>query len=156
VITIDIPGFKTLEVEHLVFDYNGTIALDGSLMDGVGELFERLAPTVTIHVVTADTFGRAARQLANLPCKLTILPKEDQAQAKAAYARELGLEKTVCIGNGRNDRQMVKEATVGIVLIQAEGAAVETLQNADIICRDILDALSLLTNPQRLVATLRS
>lgn len=155
-ITIDIPGFKKLEIEHLVLDYNGTIALDGSLIDGVGELFERLAPSVTIHVVTADTFGRAAGQLANLPCKLTILPIEDQAQAKLRYARELGLERTICIGNGRNDRQMVEEATVGIVLIQEEGAAVETTLNADIICRDILDALSLFTNPKRLVATLRT
>ncbi|MGD2048822.1 MAG: ATPase P [Chloroflexota bacterium] len=154
-IKIDIPGFKTLKIEHLVLDYNGTIARDGSLIEGVGELFERLSPSLTIHVVTADTFGRAAGQLANLSCKLTILPKEDQAQAKVAYARQLGLESTICIGNGRNDRQMVKEAIVGIVLIQTEGAAVETMLNADIICRDILDALSLFTNPKRLVATLR-
>jgi soluble P-type ATPase len=87
---------------------------------------------------------------------LTILPKEDQAQAKAMYARGLGLERTACIGNGRNDRQMVKEAILGIVVIQEEGAAVETALNADIICRDILAALTLFTKPKRLVATLRA
>lgn len=155
-ITIDIPGYKKLEIEHLVLDYNGTIALDGSLIAGVAELFELLAQAVTIHVVTADTFGKAGQQLANLPCRLTILADEDQAQEKLMYARELGLEKTVCFGNGRNDRLMVKEAIVGIVLIQGEGTAVETALNADIICRDILDALSLFTEPKRLIATLRS
>ena len=154
--SIDIPGYQKLEIEHLVLDYNGTIALDGSLIAGVADLFELLAQSVTIHVVTADTFGKAGQQLANLPCRLTILAGEDQARAKLKYVRELGSEKTVCFGNGRNDRMMVKEAILGIVMIQGEGAAVESMLNADIICRDILDALSLFTHPKRLVATLRS
>ena len=34
-IEIDIPGYKTLHLEHLVLDYNGTLAVDGVLIDGV-------------------------------------------------------------------------------------------------------------------------
>jgi len=34
-IQIDIPGLGALSLQHLVLDYNGTIAFDGSLIQGV-------------------------------------------------------------------------------------------------------------------------
>ena len=34
-IAIDIPGYKKIELAHLVLDYNGTLAIDGKLIDGV-------------------------------------------------------------------------------------------------------------------------
>ena len=34
-IKIEIPNYKTLELEYLVLDYNGTIALDGEILDAV-------------------------------------------------------------------------------------------------------------------------
>ncbi len=30
--TIDIPGFGKIDIKHVVFDYNGTIARDGELI----------------------------------------------------------------------------------------------------------------------------
>jgi soluble P-type ATPase len=62
----------------------------------------------------------------------------------------------VCVGNGRNDRLMLQVAGLGIVVVQAEGAAVQTALAADILSPDILTALDLLIHPLRLVATLRS
>ena len=32
-IRIDVPGREIIEIEHVVLDYNGTIALDGQLID---------------------------------------------------------------------------------------------------------------------------
>ncbi len=66
-IAIDIPGFGALRLEHLVLDYNGTLAADGELLPGVGEALRALARDVRIHAITADTFGRAAEMLAGLP-----------------------------------------------------------------------------------------
>jgi soluble P-type ATPase len=40
-------------------------------------------------------------------------------------------------------------------VIQKEGASARALMNADIVCNSIVDALELLTNPLRIVATLR-
>ena len=60
------------------------------------------------------------------------------------------------MGNGRNDRLMLDEAALGVVVVQREGAAVETLLAADVVCQSIVDALDLLLNPLRLKATLRS
>jgi soluble P-type ATPase len=154
-IEIDIPGAGIYQLQHVVMDYNGTLAVDGLLLDGLAPSLIRLAGLVQLHVVTADTFGLAASQLAGLPCRLTILSPEGQAEAKREIVLSLGPEHCVAIGNGRNDRLMVEEAAIGIALIQAEGAAAQTLQAAGIICRDAHDALALLLEPRRLVATLR-
>jgi len=156
VLTIAVPGFKTLEIEHLVLDYNGTLACDGALIEGVAERLLTLAGSLALHVVTADTFGKARAALEGLPCALVILDADNQDSAKLAYVEQLGRERTVCIGNGRNDRAMLKAAALGIAVVQVEGVAAETLTVADVVCPSILDALDLLANPLRLTATLRS
>lgn len=155
-ITFTIPDYGDLEISHLVLDYNGTLACDGKILPGVKERLNQLSTDVAIHVLTADTFGNAREGLKDIPCKLHILPKRNQSQAKLDYVSELGVIDTVCIGNGRNDRLMLDEAAVGIAVIQQEGAAMETLQSADVVCPGITDALDLLLHPKRLTATLRS
>jgi len=155
VLTIDIPGYKVLHLAHLVMDYNGTLAVDGKLVDGVVARLETLSQDLEIHVITADTFGLVQQQMSALPGKISILGKDNQAEAKLHYVRELGLEQTVCIGNGRNDRLMLKAAALGLGVVLAEGIAGETIQAADVVCRAITEALDLLLNPLRLTATLR-
>ena len=159
-IKIAIPGYETLKLEHLVLDHNGTLACDGILIEGVKERLHKLSDHLQIHVLTADTFGKARVQLGDAPCKLSILTDahHDSGQdiGKIKYVRELGPNLTVCIGNGRNDRYMLKHAALGIAVMLAEGVAVEALKNADVVCTDICDALDLLLNPLRLTATLRS
>lgn len=152
----EIPGYGALEIEHVVFDYNGTLAMDGVLLPGVAEALEELARLVTVHVLTADTFGLAAAQLKGIPCRLSILPPEAQTQAKASYVHTLGKSVTACVGNGRNDLRMLVEARLGIAILGGEGAAMETLSAADIVVPSILAAVELFTHPLRLTATLRS
>jgi soluble P-type ATPase len=153
---VTIPGHKTLSLSHLVLDYNGTTACDGKLIDGVAERLAALSRALDIHVLTADTFGTVQKQLSHLDIRLSIIPKEEQAQAKSQYIRELGAERCGCVGNGRNDRLMLKEAALGIAVMQNEGAAVEAVISADVVVPGILDALDLLLHPLRLSATLRS
>lgn len=155
-IEISIPGHEDLALDHLVLDYNGTLAVDGKMIRGVAPLLTRLADQLQIHVLTADTFGRARAELEGLPCALVILPAGRQDAGKLSFVRRLGLDRTVCVGNGRNDRLMLDAAVLGIAVIQAEGAAQQTLLAADVVCPEILSALGLLLDPLRLVATLRS
>jgi len=155
-ITIDIPGFRRLELHYLVSDYNGTLAVDGKLLPDVAKLLGELAAHIDIHVITADTFGLARAQLDGVPVKLVITPTESQAEAKLHHVTSLGTNSVVAIGNGRNDRQMLHAVALGIALIQREGGAFETIANADLVSTSILDALDLLQNPKRLIATLRS
>jgi soluble P-type ATPase len=154
-IEISIPGDRKLQLEQLVLDYNGTIACDGNLIAGVKENLVRLANKLHIHVLTADTFGKARSGLEGINCELSILAPDSQDIGKLEYVKGLGAENTVCVGNGRNDQLMLKEAALGIAVILEEGASVGTLSAADIVCTNIVSALELLANPLRLIATLR-
>ena len=77
-IEITIPGRGPLTIAHLVLDYNGTLAVDGRPVEGVIGSLATLADQVDIHVLTADTFGTAARYLENVPCRVSILPEGAQ------------------------------------------------------------------------------
>jgi soluble P-type ATPase len=151
-----IPGFAELRLDHLILDYNGTIACDGELIQGVRERLEAIAAKLRIHVVTADTFGVAKERLVGIPCTLAILQGDREAVAKLNYLNGLGDSACVCLGNGRNDVLMLKNAALGIAVIQAEGAAIEAILAADAVVPGILDGLDLLIRPLRLKATLRS
>lgn len=153
---VDIPGFRCLKLCYAVLDYNGTLALDGILPVPVRERIVALSRKLEVHVLTADTFGRAQRELQGLPCTLEVLTSDWQDSAKADYVRRLGPDQVVAIGNGRNDRGMLKVAVLSIAVLGAEGLAVEALGHSKVVVKSVLDALDLLDNPLRLVATLRS
>jgi len=155
-LTIDIPGFRTLALEHLVLDFNGVLAVDGKLLKGLHERLKELARNLAVHVVTADTFGSAHKALEDINATLTVLGASGQDEAKLAYVTRLGAEACVCIGNGRNDRLMLKEAALGIAVIHLEGVATEAVLASDVLSSSIHDALDLLLAPKRLMATLRS
>jgi soluble P-type ATPase len=154
-IEIEIPGYRRLELEHLVLDYNGTLAEDGRLIAGVTEALAQLSKHLKIHVVTADTFGSVQASLRAIACQVAVLSSGNLSEGKLAYLKALDSRHSAAIGNGRNDRLMLKEAALGIAVIQEEGACGETINAAHIVCTSIVSALNLLTCPLRLVATLR-
>lgn len=155
-LNIEIPGSEPFWLKNLVLDFNGTLAVGGKIIEGVPERLAALAKHLQIHVITADTFGTVRTALAGMPCELLVLPAGvPQDTAKRDVVEKLGATTTVAIGNGRNDRLMVQTAALGVVVLQAEGAAVDTLQAADVAAPDILSALDLLAHPRRLAATLR-
>jgi soluble P-type ATPase len=155
-LAINIPGFANLQLEHLVLDLNGTLAVDGALLDGIADQFRRLAEHLSIHVVTADTFGSASGLFGGLPCRLGVISQESQDQEKLKYILALDPQTVVAIGNGRNDWLMLREAALGIAVIQREGAASKAIRSADIVMTDIHAAFELLLKSQRLIATLRN
>ena len=155
-ITIDIPGGDTFTFRNLVLDYNGTIALDGTLLPGVAERLPQLARQLKVHVITADTHGTVAAMLAQANVHLVIIGAQQQDQEKLAFLESLGPDCTVAIGNGRNDRLMLAVARLGIGLLGQEGMCADLLHQADVLCRSIEEALDLLLKPDRLRATLRN
>lgn len=155
-IDIRIDGWGSASLGHLVLDFNGTLARDGRLLRGVKPRLRRLAARLHIHVLTADTFSRATRELRGCPCALAVLAARGQDRAKSRYVRDLGAGRVVAIGNGRNDRRMLKTAALGLVVVGAEGAAADSVIGADAIFGSIHDALDALLRPMRLRATLRS
>ncbi len=152
----EIPGRETIKIKNVVFDYNGTIAIDGQLIAGVGNRINELAGIINFHVITADTYGSVEKALADINCRIVKISNRKQDDSKLDYLLNLGKETTLCVGNGKNDRLMLKEAIIGIALIQDEGACVESLLAADIVCKSIMDVFAYFKNPKRVKATLRN
>jgi len=152
---IDIPGFGPVKLQHLVSDFTGTLSVAGHLIPGVEEGLNQIAGTLKVHILTADTFGVARKELKNVHCTIHILSGESHDIQKEAYVTKLGPEKVVALGNGNNDRRMVKVARVGIAVSEGEGCAVDAITSANIHVNKAMDALNLLLNPKRLKATLR-
>jgi len=155
VIELNIPGRNPLRLQHLVMDVNGTLAVDGQLIEGIAKRIALLRDRFTIHLLTADPHGRQAviDQQLNLTA-VRIHPGSD-AEQKAEYVRKLGAENVAAIGQGANDAAMLKEAALGICVMSQEGAATETLLSADLIMPNVTAALELLDKPLRIVASLR-
>ena len=153
-IRLDTPGREILELEHLVLDLNGTIALDGEVLAGVPERLTALSESLTVFMVTADTQGQAAAIAEQLEVRLVLVTPGDEADQKRALVERLGAEQVVAVGNGANDAAMLQAAALGIAVLGPEGLAVEALRAADVVA-GIHEALDLLLHPRRLVATLR-
>ncbi len=153
---INVPNQKKYTLKYLVLDYNGTLACDGILIQGVKDILNELSEQLQIHVITADTFGNVKLGLTGVNCITNIIDTKNQAQAKLEYIKRLGPQYSVCIGNGQNDYLMLKESALSIVVVQSEGAVSNSISVSDIVCINILSALSLLKHPKRIIATLRS
>ncbi len=155
-IKVNIPGFADLAIENVIFDFNGTLATDGILITGVASPLVELSQNLNIHVVTGDSLGTAKSQLQGIPCQVVIVPPLEQGLAKQDYLRQINPEKTISIGNGRNDQQIMMESAIGILIAGTEGMAGESIKVADIVVSNIFDAINLLLHPNRLLSTLRS
>lgn len=155
VIVINIPGRGELQLEHLVCDVNGTLALDGSLVDGVAHALTGLRDRLQLHLITADTHGKQEGIDWQLGVTAARLAAGDEAEQKAFFVRSLDASRVVAIGQGANDAAMLTAAALGIAVHSPEGLAVETLLAADLVLPDILAALELFEKPTRLIAALR-
>jgi soluble P-type ATPase len=152
---ITIPGFGLAKLEHLVSDYTGTLSIDGTLIPGVKEQLNNIAQFLSVHIVTADTFGTARGEVKDIKCETIFLTGEDQDIQKEDYIKRLGPDHVVAVGNGNNDRRMLRAARLGIAVIEGEGASAQAVMAAAIVVRSITDAFALLLNPTRCKATLR-
>ena len=149
----DIQNFGSFEIKNIVLDFNGTIAKDGKIKEKIPFYLKKLSKEFKIYVITSDTNGSAKAELENLSVKLKILTSSNHTKEKAKFVKEL--QNCFAIGNGNNDSLMLKEAVIGVCVIEDEGAASKSIINADIVTKSIYDAFELLLNPKRITATLR-
>jgi len=154
-INIIIPGWGNMEIENLILDLNGTLSTDGEISPIVKEKLDQLSRDLNIYILTADTQGNAEQIVSDLEVTLVKVPEEGSAQEKLKFLESLDPSRTVAIGNGNNDRLMLKEAALGILVLGEEGVSVSTLKDSDLLVKSISDALDLFLKPKRLIATLR-
>ena len=152
---VKIPGREELSLSHLVLDYNGTIALDGEIIEAIRPRLEVLAKDLSISVITADTHGTAAKKCEGLPLQVLTYPTTEVGLIKAEEAKKLS-GGVIAIGNGFNDIQMSDAADLSICVMGPEGCCGALIAHTDVVVTSIEAALDLLLIPGRIRATLRT
>lgn len=152
---IEIPEYKTLELDTIFLDFNGTIAVDGVIPKSVCQRLITLAGNFRIYVLTADTNGTAKEQCEQLPVYLQTFPSGNARDYKKEFLKSVGARRCAAFGNGRNDELMLKEAAFSVAVMGKEGVYGKLLKEADICVSSIEDGLELLIHPNRLIAGLR-
>jgi soluble P-type ATPase len=157
-ITIDIPGFGERHIRIAVSDYTGTHSFAGVIEPDLKRKLTELVTLVDLHIVTADSFGTAERELAGIAIPYKLRSGRHDIE-KADYVSHFHLPHVAAFGNGNNDRLMLKAVKEGgglaIAVDNGEGCALDAMRNADLFVVGAANAMDLLLDPLRLKATLR-
>lgn len=157
-INVDIPGFGRFHVRIVVSDYTGTHSFAGVVDNDVKAKLRELVTLIDLHIVTADSFGTAERELAGIATPYLLRTAKHDVE-KADYVSQFHLRQVAAFGNGNNDRLMLKAVKEGgglaIAVDNGEGCAIDAMQNANLFVTGAACAIDLLLHPTRLKATLR-
>jgi soluble P-type ATPase len=151
-IRIDIPQRGIIELQHAVFDVNGTLAVDGIPIPEVVNRLYVLAEQLTLHALTAGTHGNIAELERTFGFPLHMISTGEE---KVRFVEQLGPAGVIVFGNGRNDVSMLRVAAIGVAILAGEGVAIDALQAADVLALGPVEAIDLVLKPKRLIATLR-
>jgi soluble P-type ATPase len=143
-----------IQLQHLVCDINGTLAVDGTLLESVKLQLSALHDRLTFHLLTADTHGKQDIVDQRLGLRAVRIYPGNESDQKENYVAQLGADKVVAIGQGANDAGMLRIAALGICVLSPEGTALKHYW-CDLLVGSIFEALDLLEKPLRIVATLR-
>lgn len=150
---INIPGRETLEIDNIILDLNGTLAVGGILVKGVEQRVKKLQSLgIKFILFSGDTRGNASTIAKRLDINLI---KTESANDKVNEALKFNPLKSAAIGNGLIDVGKFSAVKLGIAVLQAEGMNTKLFQCCDIIVPSIVDALDLFIDTSRLIATLR-
>ncbi len=147
---VTIPNFRRICFKNVLFDLNGTLGSGGHVNEEIKNLLRRLAERYTVVVLSADTFGTLKEELEGLPIRIErVSSGTEKAQIAGDYTPY------AAVGNGNNDVLMLKGAELAFCVVGSEGAAVDALLAADVVVKDIRDAIAMLLDEKKLIATLR-
>ncbi len=124
-------------IETLALDLNGTLTIDGKLIEGVTECLQQLhGAGVKLLLLTGDVRGTAGdmqKRLAadSVPIELVVC-KGPRGTAFSKFAQLLTLDYTrlAYMGNGQGDVLAVQLADFSVALTQGEFASTETIRYA--------------------------
>jgi soluble P-type ATPase len=154
-VSIEIPGLGPRKFSTILSDYTGTLSVDGKLTAGVREALLELATRLDIHVLTANTFGTAEEELRGIPLDMKSLkgPGTDHDVQKRQFLSGFNAREVIALGNGNNDRLLLKAVKEGgglsIAVDNGEGCAVDSIQSANVFIHGASKALDLFTSALR-------
>ncbi len=153
-ITVQRPGQEPLEIEFLLIDFEGSLATDRRVHPKAKDKINLLSKRTRIYIFAKEESEIVAQALKKVKAEVVYLREGEASQEKLKMLRQLGPQRTAAIGNGTDDTEMIENAALGICVFSREGTSTETIQKADLLMVNILDALDFLLKPLRQKATL--
>jgi len=153
-ILIERPGLNPLEIEFVLLDFDGTLAMNRRVHLNAKDKINLLSKRTHIYVLTTQRKELIEERLRRVKAEIIYLAEGDCSRRKLDLLHQLGPTRCAAIGNGVDDAGMIQEASIGICVIGKEGSSGEAVKNADLVFVDILDALDFLLKPLRQKATL--
>ena len=153
-ILIQRPEQNPLQIESILLDFEGTLAIDRRVHPKAKDKINLLSKRIKIYILTKGNQETVSAVLKKVKAEIIYLGGGEVSQKKLDLLRGLGASRTVAIGNGFDDASMLEEAGLGICVISREGTSAEVVQKADVVFTDILDALDFLLKPLRHQSTL--
>ncbi len=153
-IYIQRPGQEPLEIDFILFDFEGTLASDRRVHPKAKDKINLLSKRAKIYILTKEEKERVEEVLKKVNAEIVYLTGEASSPKKMDILHQLGATRTVAVGNGADDGPLMEESGFGLCVIGKEGASSGAVKNADVVFTDILDALDFLLKPLRQKATL--
>jgi soluble P-type ATPase len=153
-LTIERPGQESLQIEFILIDFEGTLASDRRVHPKAKDKINLLSKRTKIYILTKGEKEVVEETLKKVKAEVIFLKKGESSPQKLGWLKQSGDDRTIAIGNGADDASLLEKAGLGICVVGKEGAAGETLREADVVFTDILDALDFLLKPLRHKATL--
>lgn len=149
----NINGVGEIEINTIVMDINGTLALRGKIITGVkNKLSELKEKGFKLILVSSDQRGNAQEIANDLEIEFYAAKTLEE---KAEFMQSLNPENTAAIGNARIDIGLFKNAKLSIATLQAEGIHTGIIKHVDIIVPSIIDALNLLLDKYTVESTMK-
>jgi len=148
------PGRAPLEIESVLIDFEGTLAMDRRVPPKAKDKINLLSKRLKIFILTQAPREVVEKALRRTEAEVIYLKEGDASREKLDLLRHLGTDRTVAIGNGFDDASLIEEAALGICVIGKEGTATEAIEKADVVVLNVLDGLDFILKPLRQKATL--
>ena len=148
-------GVGEIEVDTIILDLNGTLAVNGSIVKGAKERLGKLKELgYKIFLLTGNQRGNAGELCHELGIDFKVAKTSDE---KEAITKEFinSSKGVVSIGNARIDIGTFKDAKVRIGTLQAEGIHTGIIEYIDILVPSLINALDLLIDEDTFNATMR-
>jgi soluble P-type ATPase len=149
----DIPNDKKIEINTIVLDLNGTLAVYGKVSKKIRKLIKKLKElNYRIVLLSGDVRGNAKKISKELDIELIVARSYEEKENAMDL---IDSETCASIGNARIDIGTFRKSKIAIATLQNEGIHAEIIQYVDIIVPSIEDALYLFIDKDSLYGTMR-
>ncbi len=104
------PGQDPLEIEFIMLNFEGTLATDGRVHPKAKDKINLLSKRARIFIFTTGEKESVSAVLRNVKAEVVYLREGDVSREKRDLLQQLGPRRTVAMGSGMSDIEMIQNS----------------------------------------------